>query len=358
MKAMVLAAGLGERMVPLSLVLPKPAIPVLGRPIILEVLRGLARAGILDVTVNLHHKGDRLAELLAEGRPGPAKIHLSPEKSILGTGGGIRHASRFLTGSGTILVRNSDFLADIDLSAAVAAHRSSGAAATLVVAPARPGYSELAVDRDGRVLSIGGEPPVDPGRVAGRHLFTGCHLIEEEVLDLIPPRGPSDIVRHVYRRLAEEGRLHAVAHDGFWWEFGTPREYLEGSLRLLGLPAEVRRPILETDPVRTFGSASVAVGPGADLHAGVEFHGRAAIGFACMIAEGCRLEDTVVLPETWLGPGCRFRRCIVGPATEIPASFEADGAMVCADPDPRAELPPGTIRSQGLLIRSFEAGAP
>ena len=203
MKAMVLAAGLGERMAPLTLVLPKPAIPVLGRPIILEVLRGLSRAGIREIAVNLHHMGDRLAKLVSDGSPASGKIHLSPEKTILGTAGGIRHASRFLTGSGAILVRNSDFLADIDLSAAAASHRDSGALATLVLAPARPDYSEVAVDRGGRVVSIGGTPSVDPDRVAGRYLFTGCHFLEEEVLDRIPSRGPSDIVRHVYRPLAE-----------------------------------------------------------------------------------------------------------------------------------------------------------
>jgi NDP-sugar pyrophosphorylase family protein len=352
MKAMVLAAGLGERMLPLTLTVPKPVLPVLGRPLILEILRGLARRGVTSVAVNLHHLPLRLEQALAEAPSlGIEHLHLSPEERILGTAGGLRHAGRFLRGSGTILVRNADFLSDVDILRAAMAHRASGCPATLVLAPARPGYTVIETDDAERVLSIGGEPAPDPSKVAHRGLFTGLHFIEEEVLDLIPSHGACDIVRDVYRRLASEGRLASCRHGGRWFDFGSPIDFLEGSLSLLDLTPEARALILETDPVRTVGRATVALGPGADLHGGVEVRGRAAVGLAALVGEGSRIEDSVILEEAWIGPGCRLRRVIVGPGTELPAGFEIEESVVCADGDPSAKLPAHTERRDGLLLR-------
>ena len=352
MKAMVLAAGLGERMLPLTLTVPKPAIPVLGRPLILEILRRLARHGASSVAVNLHHLPARLRSTLAETPSvGVERLHVSPEERILGTAGGLRHAGRFLRGNGTILVRNSDFLDDVDLLQAAVAHRASGCPATLVLIPSRPGYSVVEVDADGRVLSLAGAPATDPKNVARRSLFTGLQFIEEEVLDLIPSHGASDIVRDVYRRLAAEGRLASYHHTGRWFDFGSPLDFLENSLGLLDLRPEVRDAILETDPIRNVGRATVALGPGADLHNGVEIRGRSAIGLAALVGEGSVIEDSVILEEAWIGPGSRLRRVIVGPGTEIPAGLDIEGVMICGETDPASILPAHTERREGLLIR-------
>jgi len=333
--AMVLAAGRGERMRPLTHFLPKPAIPVLGRPLIEQVLRQLADLGVRDAVMNLHHQADLLARVVGDGSSsGLDSLRLSREDTILGTAGGIRNAAHLLRGRGPILVRNSDFLSDVDLDALVRAHRTSGALATLLLAPPRSGYSAVEVDRDGRVLSLAGRPQAEPRRVASRHLFTGLHLIEEEVLDLIPAEGASDIVRDVYWKLAEEGRLWSVTTSGFWWEFGAPKEFLEGCLRLIDLPPDERSRVARTDPIRAIGGARVAMGAGVELSAGsVEMIGRVGVGFAANLGEGVSIEDSVVMNEAWLGPGCRLKRAIVGPGMELPAGFRVEDAMVGPAPD-------------------------
>jgi mannose-1-phosphate guanylyltransferase len=277
----------------------------------------------------------------------------SPEESILGTGGGLRRASPLLGGSGPFLVRNSDFLADIDLEAAVETHRASGALATLVLAPPRPGYTEVWVDGDGRIVSFGGLPPADETAVRGRYLFTGLHVVEEEVLDLIPEGRASDIVRDVYVALASARRLASYVHDGFWWEFGNARSYLDGSLELLSLEPAVRRGVAETDPIREIGDSRVAAGAGADFHAGVDLRGGVAIGLASMVTEGCRVEDSVILAESWLGPGCELRRCVIGPGVELPGGTRLENAMVCVDAAPTLPVPEGVGRWNGFLVRPF-----
>jgi mannose-1-phosphate guanylyltransferase len=356
MKAMFLAAGLGERLLPLTRVMPKPLLPVLGRPLASQILTKLAAEGIDEAVINLHHLPQRLRDALGDGEPlGLRALHYSlEERELLGTGGGLAHAARWLKGSGTILVRNSDFVADIPLAKALASHLRSGCPATLVLAPHRAGYTPVELDDRGRVVAFGGREG-KARAMAGRYLFTGYHLIEEPVLDAIPRGRPSDIVREVYMPLAAEGRLNAHVHDGFWWEFGEPLEYLEGSMRLIELAAERRHRLGDFDLVRPIGDALVAVGAGADLHAGgIELSGRIAIGLGVMVGEGAVVRDSVIMPEAWVGPDSTLHRCIVGPATEIPVGFEASHAIVVTDPDPEVPLPSGTLRVNGLLVRRFE----
>jgi NDP-sugar pyrophosphorylase family protein len=355
MKAMLLAAGHGERMLPLTRLMPKPAIPVLGRPLAAIVLHRLALRGISTAVVNLHHQPDVLRGILGDGSElGLKELFYSYEDPILGTAGGLRKAAPFLRGGETILVRNADFLADIDLSEVTAAHLASGCMVTMVLAPHRPRYTVVEVDRNGRVLSFGGTPRADASRVADRCLFTGLQLLEEEALDRIPPDVPKDLVRDLYRDLVLEGEVASYVHRGFWWEFGTPLDYLEGSLELLKMDPNQRLRVATTDPTEPIGEAIVALGTGADFHAGVELRGGVALGFASLVAEGSRIEDSVIMPEAWIGPGSKLRRAIVGPGTEIPADFRGEDVLICSDPDPGASLPAETERLGGLLVRRLQ----
>ena len=356
---MLLAAGYGERLLPLTLTVPKPLLPVLGRPLAPQVLRGLARQGIDEAVINLHHLPAALEAALGDGRElGLRRLHYSLEPDrLLGTGGGLMHASAALRGSGTILVRNADFLADIPLARVLASHRASAKIATLVVVPHRSGYTPVELDRDGGIARFGGRGD-GAAALAGSFLFTGFHLIEPAVLDLLPRGRPSDIVKDVYFGLAAEGRLHAFVHDGFWWEFGAPREYLEGSMQLLELPTDARVHLGEFDPVRKIKGSVAAVGAGVDLRAcGIAIEGRAVLGFGTRVDRDARIEDSVVMPEAWIGPGARLRRAIIGPGAEIPAGTVVEDAMAATDVRPGAPLPPGTERHDRLLVRGLDGRA-
>lgn len=356
MKAMLLCAGLGERLLPLTRSLPKPALPVLGRPLLLTNLERLTRFGVGCNVVNLHHRPEIVRRVVDDASPmARATVRFSEERTILGTAGALRAAAGQLAGEGPFLVHNGDFLSDVDIPAAVAAHRRSGLAATLVLTAPRAGYSRVDVDRDGRVVSIAGRPGADPCSVAGSYLFTGLQILDEEILERIPRTGPSDVVRDVHLALLAERRLGSWLHDGFWWEFGTPESFLEGCLRLIASSEAARSAIGTSDPVRYFGEARVAAGPLADFHGGVRLEGRVALGMGSRISEGSLLRETVVLPEVWVGPGSSLSGVLVAPGVEIPAGFEAGDVMICQDdggPDP---LPAGVERTEGLLVRRLRA---
>jgi len=347
----MLAAGLGRRLRPLTATIPKPVIPVLGRPIAVEILHRLAMHGVDDVVVNLHHLPEQVERIVGLGNEtGLPVVHYSYEPRILGTAGGLAQAAPWLLGHGPVLVHNCDFLSDIDLDGAVQAHLESGFAATLVLAPPREGYPVVDVDESGRVLSIAGRPEPDPGRVRGSYLFTGCHVIDEEVLERIPRGRPSDIVTEVYRPLVAEGRLGGWLHRGFWWEFGDPVRYLEGTLRLIDLPLARRLEITTHDGVRETHGGRAAIGPGAMLREGVRVEGRAAIGMACLIGRDAVLHDSVIMPEAWIGPGCRLERTIVGPGVEVPGGFRARDMMICEARSVVDDDPVPGARREGCVV--------
>jgi mannose-1-phosphate guanylyltransferase len=328
MRAMILAAGLGERMRPLTFRTPKPALPVLGQPLLRHVLSRLRRDGIERVVVNLHHLPEALRAVLEDSAAatGVPETRTTFEPEILGTGGGLKHAADHLRGSGTVLVRNADFLADVDLAAALDAHRRGGCPVTLALAPERPGYSVVEADARGRVVSLAGKPEPRTA-VVTRHVFTGWQLVEDEVFERLPP-GRSDTVRDLYRDLAAEGRLHGFVHGGSWVEMGSPAQMLRGVLDLLAAPATVRQALLDpaADPVSTAGKARVALGAGVRQD-GATLAGGVALAAGASLGADVALEDVVALANVAIGEGCHLRRVLLAPGTVLPAGTELEDAV-------------------------------
>ncbi|HEU4401513.1 MAG TPA: nucleotidyltransferase family protein, partial [Candidatus Polarisedimenticolia bacterium] len=233
---MLLAAGLGERMGPLTEGRAKPSLPLLNRPIIAHTLDHLRRHGVDEVVINLHYLPESIRGLVGDGSRIGLKIHYSEEPTILGTAGGLKKAEAFFKGSGSFIMINSDFVSDCDLGAVVKKHRESGALATLVLTPPRPGtgYGIVELGERDRITRIAGKPQGDPDPRAGRYNFTGIHVLEPEILDVIPPKGKSEINSEIYPALISSGKvIKGFIHAGLWRELGTPSLYLEGSLDFL-----------------------------------------------------------------------------------------------------------------------------
>src|SRR5262252_1605137 len=172
MKAMVLAAGLGERMKPLTWNCAKPSLPLLNRPTVLHLLEHLARNGVNHVAINLHYRPETVRAIEPEVRSLGLRVFYSEEPTILGTGGGLKKAERFLQ-DGTLIMVNSDFVTACPLSPALDFHRASGAIATLILTPFVEGteYGSVEMARDGRILRIAGRPGGETGAL--RYHFTG-----------------------------------------------------------------------------------------------------------------------------------------------------------------------------------------
>jgi NDP-sugar pyrophosphorylase family protein len=240
MKAMVLAAGLGTRLRPLTDTLPKPLLPVAGRPLLEWNLLLLKRHGITEVIINLHHLGEQIVHALGDGARLGLRLAYSHEPTLQGTGGGIKQAAPFLK-DGPFLVLNGDTLSECDLTALIATHRASGALATLAVRddPEAATWGPVTLDAQGRILQINGKPPLaEPRAALPACMFAGTHVMEQAVLDAIPA-GHGSII-DVYCHLLRQGRpLHGYRMIGYWSDIGDPKRYAqaqqdaaEGRLRL------------------------------------------------------------------------------------------------------------------------------
>jgi NDP-sugar pyrophosphorylase family protein len=293
---MILAAGLGTRMRPLSWLRPKPILPVRGIPLIAYALAWLARAGVREVIVNLHYLPDATRRAALAWTPPGLALHFSDEPALLGTGGGIRRAAAFLRESDPSLVISGDMICDLDLPSLLATHRRRGDAATLALRPdpRADRFGTIGVDADGAIRRIARRFDLGGERQAG--VYVHATAIAARAFDWLPDR---DAFSHLDDWLAP--RLATGARDVrgelldpaacSWEPVGTPAEYLAANLhpqRLSYLDGDAR---------------------------------------GC--AAGARLEPGLVIGAgARLGAGVRLERAVVWDGESVPDGFEGhDGVF-------------------------------
>jgi len=296
MKAMILAAGFGERLWPLTADRTKPALPVLGKPLVGYVAEYLASFGIKDVIVNLHHEPDSVQRALGNGSDFGVHLEYVHEPVILGTSGALDNARAFLEGE-TFAVVNGKLITNLDLNAALAQHREQNALATLVLKrnTARERFS-IVETRDGLVTRFAGMPSaIQPIADEPPLMFTGIQILDPRIFDYIPRTIFSDTVVDVYPQAIAKGE-RVVAHvaEGMGFELSTLQRYLDISLALMrGLGRAV------------YSGRNAAIDSGADVRDSVLWDDvtvergatvrRAILGDRVHIREGEVIENSVVV---------------------------------------------------------------
>lgn len=304
MRAMVLAAGLGTRLRPLTLERPKPAVPVANRPLAWFAIDHLARAGATRVVLNTHHLAGVLRAELEGSAPRGVELVLLHEETLLGTGGAMANAREALIGDGAgdepVVVMNGDILFAPDLAAAIATHVRLGAVATMVLRsdPDAARYGAIEIDAEGRVRRLLGTPE-DAGGPLSTYMFTGVHVLSARAFDDMPREGC--VVRHAYRKWVDEGAIVAGHVDESpWLDLGTPAAYLEANLAIAR--GALRWP-------------GIVPGDGASVVAGSASIGAGAIVSEAVIGEGARI-----------APGVRVSRSVVWSGASV--DRDAIGAIV------------------------------
>ena len=306
---MILPAGYGERLWPLTADRTKPALPVLGKPLVGYVAEYLARFGIRDVVVNLHHYPDTVRQALGDGSRFGVNLEYVHEPSILGTSGALDNARHLLAGE-TLIVINGKLITDIDLNAAIGEHRKQKALATLVLKenPRREKFSIVEVE-DGLVSRFAGMPAADSPNPAGPVplMFTGIQILDPRIFDYIPRGIFSHSTVDVYPQAIAKGeRIVAHVAQGSWYELSTLQRYLEISLALLK-------------------------DQGRDMYAGA---GAAIDGSAAV-------SQSILWNNVTIGAGARVRRTILGDNVSVPAGAKLEHAVVVRADCVAGKTPPG-----------------
>ncbi|GAB4235728.1 MAG: hypothetical protein Kow00109_09110 [Acidobacteriota bacterium] len=281
---MVLAAGWGTRLQPLTLLRAKAAVPLAGRPVISYALDLLREAGVDQVVVNVSH----LAATVREAAAGAGlEIAFSEEPEPLGTGGALRRARDFLRGRRVVVINGKIFFGG-RLEPLLGFHEATGSAATLVLVPRPPDspFTPVWVDASGRIHGFGARPERNPAadRLTAA-VFTGIQVIERSCLESLP-EGFSDLVRDLYVPLLESGaRVSGFLSTDAWFEISTPRRYLEASVAL-----ERRRGLAEPES----GPAGSRTGGAAETLPGLR---------ECVVWEGVQVPPSAVAERTIFAGG-------------------------------------------------------
>jgi NDP-sugar pyrophosphorylase family protein len=300
-----MAAGMGTRLMPLTSVVPKPALPVGNEPVMGRLLRLLAHNGVRNVAVNASHLADVMQLVFGDGSPWGVHIDWSIEERPHGTAGGVREAREFLDdGSGApILVLSGDGLHEFDLAGIIASHRLRGALVTigLIAVDDPSGFGVAVLDADGRIDSFQEKP--DPADALSDLANTGVYVIDPRVLDEIPAEGDYDFGSQLFPAMVERrDAIYGFEFTGYWNDIGTLDAYLEANL-------DVANGIVGNDGP----DDGVMVAASARLEPSAKLTGPVVVGQNCHVEAGARLERSVVLP-----------------GTDIPADSEFVGEL-CAD---------------------------
>ncbi|MFO0752647.1 MAG: phosphotransferase [Thermodesulfovibrionales bacterium] len=289
-KAFILAAGLGERLRPITDFLPKPLLPIAGSPLLQTVLERVSVLPVSAIGLNLHYKGEMIGQWIRESSYS-RKILLFPEDPLLDTGGALKNAEGFL-GESEFLVHNADILSTVDLEELLAAHRASGNLATLAVHDC-PRFNTVAVDRQGLLTGVG----------KGRALqetekwtaFTGIAVYSPEFLSFLPP-GRSSVVDAWLRAVQAGCRVGTRDVTGACWDdIGTPSAFASSVLESLRKEGE-----------------TVFLHPSSSGCTKASLDGYIVLEEGAALAEGVSLKDCIVLPGAAPAPGT-YRASIIGP---------------------------------------------
>jgi mannose-1-phosphate guanylyltransferase len=300
MKAMILAAGLGTRLLPYTLKRPKPLFPILNKPLLGLTITRIKQAGFTDIVVNAHHLRDQIKKALQD----EADIVLQEEEKILGTGGGLRLALPHF-GHEPILVVNGDIYHSIDYSSVYRFHCKVNSDVTLVVHD-YPRFNNITMDEMGSITSF--DNPVPNSCTRERIVaFTGIHVINPDVLQAIPQDKTSCIIDCYTNVLKQGGSIKAYLATGHYWtDMGTQADYLKLHEELLEKKAPIYEELCETAAGGPFVGAHnanvdknvklldwVCIGSGATIEANVTLQ-RSVVWDDAIVPAGSVIKDAIV----------------------------------------------------------------
>jgi mannose-1-phosphate guanylyltransferase/mannose-1-phosphate guanylyltransferase/phosphomannomutase len=337
MRAMILAAGLGTRLRPITYEMPKPMVPVLNRPVMEHIVRLLSRHGFTETIANLHWFPELIEAHFGSGSELGIDLSYSFEEQLLGTSGGVRYAAEFLGDS--FLVISGDALTDIDLTAMRRFHESHDGIATLATKRVddTTQFGVVITGGDGRVQGFQEKP--DSAEALSDLANCGIYMFRSEIFDFFPssgtskaagpgdPAGFADWAMDVFPRMLE-GDVPFYSHeiDAYWNDIGNLEELRESTVDALTGAVLVEREGELTDGYRSGAAGEdegdligpVLIAPGAEIGDDVRIDGPSVIGDRARIGAGSRLREVIALPGAEIGPGSVLVGAIVGanrPAT-------------------------------------------
>ncbi len=335
-RAMILAAGAGSRLDPLTKQLPKPLVPIANTAVMEHVLELLARHGINDVAANLYHLADKIpAHFKSESDLNKSvaadmNIQYVQELELSGDAGGLRACKDFFTG-GTFVVLMGDIVTDVDLSFLIEQHRRKGALATIGLKEVEnvEQFGIVETDEDGFIKCFKEKP--EANETTSKLASIGIYVFEPEIFNYIDEDGLFMFGKQLFPRLLESDLpMLGVRLPGYWSDIGTIDSYKQTTFDCLDGLAAIGGANFKNNVV-TSDTATILLGNNVTVGDGVEFLGHVVIGDNCDIGAGAVIADSIVWSDSKIGARCVIDDCVIAAGSTLCAGTHLEGEAVLVE---------------------------
>ena len=340
---MILAAGVGSRLAPLTLTTPKPMVPVVGLPVIEHIIHLLAKHGFTDIVCNTHYLADQIETYFARKTDLGARVSFNREEKLLGTAGGLKRVqdqSNFFEGDEPFLVVGGDDLSSVDLSAMLAQHRAKGALATIALTEVEdPSQFGVVVLGEGDRIERFVEKP-KPGTAPSNLANMGVYLFSPAILDSIPSGEFYDFGKQVFPQLQAAGApFFGFKSKEYWRDVGNLREYREVQGDFFSGEAPLETGLTDRgdgvwlgEQVQIAPDARVEVpcasGYGSQIGTNVHIFAGSVLGQHVVVGAGASVEHSILWDGAQVGDGAHLVRCIIGRDCSIQSNAGVFDAVV------------------------------
>ena len=349
MKAVILAGGLGTRLRPLTLEIPKPIVPIFDRPFLYHQVELLRQVPDIDeVVLSLNYQPGRIEAHVGDGAEAGLPLRYRVEPHPLGTGGAVKFATAGIRDA--VLVLNGDVLTDIDLNAVVARHRERRATATIVLTPVDnpSAYGLVEADEEGNVRRFIEKP--GPDEITCNTINAGIYLLEPATFDRIPDDTAWSIERQYFPSLVERGETFVAHVDrGYWIDIGIPASYMQAHRDLMAGRCAA-------GPFHERAAGAVHRGGRCRIAAGAALDGPCFLGDGCVVEEGARIgAESVIGPGCTIGPRAVVERSIVWGKTTVEAEAVVRDAILgrACQVGEGAEIGAGTVLGNRSTVSAY-----
>ena len=326
MKAMIMAAGVGSRLMPMTIDIPKPMIPMVNQQLMANTIQLLQDHGFASIIANLHYHADCISNYFGDGRAFKVSLDYSREEELMGTAGGVKRCEWFL--DETFVIVSGDALTDINLSGLVQAHKQKGALATIALKEVQDveNFGVVITDENGLIKSFQEKPRAD--EALSRVANTGIYVFEPEIFQCIPNGQFYDFGKQLFPQLVKIAcPFYGVTVQDYWCDVGNIQTYRQAHIDVLSGKVGINT---EGNIISLENGGRAILGDGVQVGKNVTFRGSVVIGSGCRIGDNVSISDSVIWDDTIIGNNVSLQESVIGANCKISPEICIEAGAVIA----------------------------
>ncbi len=328
---MVMAAGVGSRLDPLTQKIPKPLVPVLNKPVMDILLQKLKDYGVEKVIANTHYLAEQIQNRYSKNSPIDIHFDYIHEETLSGTAGGVKKCEFFFDDVEDFIVVSADGLHDADLDKIVKSHKESGCIATMAISAVDHAevchFGVVVPTKEHYVLEFQEKPSIEEAK--SNYINTGIYVFNKRIFDFIPKGEKYDFAKNVFPRLLEAGeKINTYRIYSYWSDIGTIEQYIQSNIDALSKKVLIKDPNI----IRKYDSVYV-IGENTKLPEDISLLNNVVIGKNCTIGKNVKMENVILWDNVTVADNVTLKNVVCANNTTIKSSLEGTSRWEVIGPD-------------------------